>query len=77
MGKYNKNYNYSNDEFAKDMETPVETEPVAEVEVQAPVEEPKPELIAKPEPKKEEVKVEPKKKSNTPGVVVSKGPARL
>lgn len=76
MGKYNKNYNYSNDEFAKDMEAPVETEPVVEAEVQAPVEAPKPEPIAKPEPKKE-VKVEPKKKSNTPGIVASKGPARL
>lgn len=82
MGKYNKNYNNSNDEFARDMEAPVESEPVAEV--QAPVEEPtpvtegpKPDPIAKPEPKKEEVKVEPKKKSNTPGIVASKGPARL
>lgn len=83
MGKYNRNYNNFNDEFAKDMEAPVETEPVVEVETQAPVEEPapvveasKPEPIAKPEPKKE-VKVEPKKKSNTSGIVTSKGPARL
>ena len=81
MGKYNKNYNNLNDEFARDMEAPVESEPVAEV--QAPVEEPapvaeapEPEPIAKPEPKKE-VKIEPKKKSNTPGIVASKGPARL
>lgn len=87
MGKYNRNYNNnSNDDFAKDMEAPAEAEanevaettptedPVLEVAPE-PVVESKP--VVTPEPKKEEVKVEPKKKSNGPTIVISKGPAKL
>lgn len=69
MGKYNKNYNYSNDEFAKDMEAPIAEENVvaeAEVEEAAPVvEEPKPEP-KKEAPKKAEEKTEPKKEIKGP-----------
>lgn len=86
MGKYNRNYNNSNDDFAKDMEAPAEAETneVAETTpIEDPVSEVAPEPVAEskpvitPEPKKEEVKVEPKKKSNTPNIIASKGPARL
>jgi hypothetical protein len=85
MGKYNRNYNNFNDDFAKDMEAPAEAETneVAETTAEDPVLEVAPEAIVEskpvvtPEPKKE-VKVEaPKKKSNGPTVVISKGPAKL
>ena len=88
MGKYNRNYNNSNDDFAKDMEAPAEAE-VNEVAETTPIEDPVSEVapepiveskpVVTPEPKKEEVKVAvaPKKKSNGPTIVISKGPAKL
>ena len=69
MGKYNRNYNNFNDDFAKDMEAPAEAETneVAETTpVEDPVSEAAPEPVAEskpvvtPEPKKEK-KEAPKK----------------
>ena len=71
MGKYNKNYNNTNEDFAKDMEAPAEAETneVAETTpVENPVSEAAPEPVVKAEPKKE--------KKEAPKKEVAGGPVR-